>query len=399
MLNLIGKNLKEIFNNKKRIALIAFLPFFFFGLLAMVYKDTSVNKSFINPVEIGVVDNDNSIFSKLLLDHYQKNTVFTDFISIHMDGEIEDMFAHGELDGILIIPENFANNMMHMKHEPIVININTKDPIKSVMIKNILESYENYIRAVEQNVSLLYDMMRDYNFTVEEISVVNTEISYELIMTAMERNTFFEYIEIVDVPNTSSTNYFLISIIVLLIMYFGLYVGLDVIREREQQTLQRLEVMGYSKLTFILSKLLSHVLYLFTNISLWLILLSFILNISISLQLVFFLFVAIIFSVSYSIFIGGIFKNQESILLVGNIFNFIAALIGGSIIPLQFLPASVQRFSVFTPNYWFIRGLLFIQHNTTSILPNVVMGLFLSLSLLLIVLSSLGFEYLGDAHV
>jgi ABC-type uncharacterized transport system permease subunit len=111
------------------------------------------------------------------------------------------------------------------------------------------------------------------------------------------------------------------------------------------------------------------------------------------------LFVAIIFSVSYSIFIGGIFKNQESILLVGNIFNFIAALIGGSIIPLQFLPASVQRFSVFTPNYWFIRGLLFIQHNTTSILPNVVMGLFLSLSLLLIVLSSLGFEYLGDAHV
>ncbi|MFP4698082.1 MAG: ABC transporter permease [Eubacteriales bacterium] len=400
MIILIGKNLKEILN-KKRSIFIAILPIIFFGVLATIYANTSINKQFVSSVNIGIIDKDDSLFSKLLIDHYEKNTVFTDFMSIYIDDEenVKAEFENKSLDAYLIIPDNFAEEMMYMEHNnPINVKIDT-DFAKAIVIKNVINSYEDYIRAVETNIALLYNTMKELDFTSEEISAYNTEISYDLIMTSMERNTIFEFNEIVDVPNVNSINYFIVSTVSLLILYFGLYVGLDVLREKEQKTFQRLKVAGYSNISLIVSKFVSHVLYLFFNIMFWILIISWFVDIYITINLVALTFICITFSVSFSIFLSSIFKTQESILLVGNIYYFISAVIGGSIIPLQFLPNNIQNFSRFTPNYWFIKGLLFLQQGIESNIPIVLTSVFSLLTISFLLISSIGFKYLGDTNV
>ncbi|TCT16825.1 ABC-type Na+ efflux pump permease subunit [Natranaerovirga pectinivora] len=401
MLILILKNIKEIINNKRRVFIIAVLPIIFFGLFVMMYSGETVEKNFINPIRIGIIDNDNSLYSNLLLQHYESNTAFTQFVHMYRDEQeiVEEMFKVGDLDATLIIPENFAENMMYMIHDPVISNINTQDPVKAVLLKNVLLSYEKFISSVESNVAMLYDIMNELEYLPHEISAYNAEISYELIMSAMERNQYFDYNEVINIPSTTSVNYFFIAIITLLIMYFGLYVGIDLLREREQRTFQRIEVAGCSITTFILSKLISHVLYLFLNILLWITLIGMVSNISISFGLILYILVGIIFSVSLSIFMSGLFKSQEGVLLAGNIYYFIAAVVGGSIMPLQFMPERIQRLSVFTPNYWFIRGFLFVQKNLQPSFSNGIIVSFISISILLIIVSSYMYKYLGEHYV
>ena len=360
---LVTRNIKEILKNKKKNILIFVVPIMLVLVFMTIYSGTTINKKFMSTVQVGVIDKDGSIFSTMLIQHYKKNVTFSDFMNINIGDEqiIKENFDKGALDVIIVIPEKFAEKMIHMIHEPIDVKIKTKDPIKSIVISNLIKSYEKYISAVETNVSTIYQVMEKNNFTSMEISAINAKISYDLIMTALERTDFFEYNEIVEIPNTTAFNYFFIAITVLMIMYFGLYVGLDYIKEKEQLTMQRLFVIGYSEKSFVISKLISSVSFLFVNIIPWFILINFYIENTLSIKIFGFLLIITMFSVSISLFIASIFKSYEKFLMVGNIFYFITAVIGGSIIPLQFMPEKIQKFSMLTPNYWFIKGLLIIQ--------------------------------------
>ena len=395
MINIIFNNLYKMFSNKRRMIIICVLPTIFFGILMLVYSNTSINKKFVEPVRMGVVDGDDTIMSRMLISHFETNKNFTDFMEIEINEEeiIREKFANSEVDAMLIIPEEFSSKLMNMNHEPIMVKINTKDPVKAIVVGNILQSYENYISAVESGVSAVYDVMRENNYERDEILEYNFEISLDLVMTALERNDFFEYVEVVNIPNASTIHYFAISIITLLIMYFGLYVGLDFIKEKEQKTFQRLCTIGVSKTKFLISKVIAHTIFLLLIITLWLVGLKFIIDFSLSFELVLYLLSGIIFSVSFSLFLGVMFKKEDSMLLVGNIFYFISAVIGGSLIPLQLLPQNIQAVSKFTPNYWYIRGFLVMQNNIDSYVGVGVIVAFVVISVILWVFSIINLRH------
>jgi len=67
-------------------------------------------------------------------------------------------------------------------------------------------------------------------------------------------------------------------------------------------------------------------------------------------------------------------------------------IVGGNFFPLQLMPKYVQNIAALTPNYWFIKSILYIIYDVESILPLMVMALCLIFTGLNIALTQFSFR-------
>ncbi|MDF2589999.1 MAG: hypothetical protein K0S41_3840 [Anaerocolumna sp.] len=356
MLYLLKKDFKELLVHKKRIVLS-----FIVLIILIIGTSYHVNKKDVTfstaKIGFGVIDNDNSSYSKLLLDYFKKSESFSSYINIVQNDskEIERLFQNGELDIYLEIPKDFAKNMIYMKHLPIKVNINSADTTKALLLKNVLESYEKYIRAVEVNCITLYDLMEQKNMDLDLIYEKNIEISYDLIFTALGKETFFSYNEENEFPSTSLQSYYTYGVIFFVLFYISFYIGFLNIKERKQGIMQRLLSTGLSVNSFLLEKIIFGVIVLSLVIGFFSITFNFDHKVDVNLKMNMFYFISVLFCVSFSVFLSECFQDIQVYILSGNVIGFFFNILGGSIIPIMYLPKQIQTLSKFTPNYWFIK--------------------------------------------
>ena len=384
---LFQKNFKELVREKKRTILLFALPLSMFVFVFLFFTNSQVEKTFIKPINIGVIDNDKSFYSSALIEAYKGNESFTDFININVgDNELKQEFIHGEYDALIEVPKDFANKLMHFEEDPVQVKIAYTDPLKAVLFKNVMESYENYITSVQVAVEVLYDKMEELSMTGKEISLYNSEISYELVMASVGRNDFFNYNEIVNIPSTTSVNYFFIAIIMMFLMYISVFTAIDLLREKEHMCFKRLRITRVSIFKYLISKLLSSTTYIFIIVSIWFIVISVATNLEIHnniFYIILYIISCILLAVSFAIFISSLLKRDESVILVSNIFIFINAIIGGSIIPLHYMPDVLSKIAIITPNYWMIKGMLHLDSNYNYNNGVIIMGVFIVISIML----------------
>ncbi len=393
MLYLLKKDCKELLVSKKRIVVIAIVLIILIisTYCNVVYKDTKSKNAFI---QFGVVNEDGSAYSKLLLDYFSKSESFSSYINLSQGNkiEIEKAFQDGELDIYLEIPEKFAENMIYMEHIPVKVMINTADTTKAILIRNILESYEKYIRAVEINCVALYDTMTLAQMDSKLIEEKNVEISYDLIFTALGKEEFFQYEETGSFPSTTIMNYLLCAIISTIILYCGLYVGYQLMKEKQQGTLRRLQTTGIPIAVVLLEKILFFSMLLF--LALFLInMIPVISNHSQDyVKIGVFYLSSIVFCISFAIFLSGIFHKVQNYMIVCNFISFLFLILGGGLIPIMYLPTEIVALSKFTPLYWFIRTLLMIQNGIDmEVFIRLVLGL-LTASVLFYLLSCFAYR-------
>ncbi len=312
-------------------------------------------------VKIGVINKDSSAYSDLLLSYFDSSETFTSFIKVitGTDEEINQEFDNGKLDVVIEIPENFAQNLINIKHSPIRVEINTIDITKAILLQNVLRSYERYISAVEVNAVGLYELMEVYEMDPQLISDTNTKLSIDLILTALGKEKFFSFRAIGTFPSTSLANYYITSIFIMLSLYFGLYAGYELRKEMGQGTLIRLRTTKLSVYRYVLGK----------NIAMA-ILPAILLGGAITfltgkIHLINFVFAICIamFSIAMAVCLCGILRTTQSFILTGNVLIFLLTLIGGGIIPIQFLPQDMLLLTKFTPYYYLMKGILNINYN------------------------------------
>ena len=147
---------------------------------------------------------------------------------------------------------------------------------------------------------------------------------------------------------------------------------------------------------YLTAKTIGTVLFIFTIAAIWLTILIVFTDISINkniMSIFIFLLISILFNVSLSMFITSFIDKEEELVLISNIFIFINAIIGGSIIPIQMMPDALQRISIISPNYWMIRGFLYFQTGF-----NIKEGLLIGVSMIIIsivflIFTGKGFRY------
>lgn len=368
MLNLLRKDYKELIGNKKRIFLILLvLIIFIIGTNYNTVKTEKIEKTektnSVSLIQFALVDSDKSPYSKLLTEYFKESKSFSSYINITEGSEekLLDQFHQGQYDVYLEIPENFANNLMILNHQPVKVLINSKDPVKAVLIKNLLESYETYISAVEINCVGLYEVMSISGMEQELIDKKNYEISLDLIFTALGKDSFFQYEEVVDYPSTSITDYYIYSLLIMAISFTSLYVGYQMMKEKKLSTFSRLHTIGFSVYKIVLEKILFSSCILFLMIGFLYMISSLSGGNTLHLKLVPVILLTVLFYTIFAIFLSSIFHHVQNYIIVGNMIFLLLSIIGGSIIPIMYLPKKLADLAKLTPNYWIVKVCLLVQ--------------------------------------
>lgn len=358
MLNTLIKEIKELFADKK--IWLGILTVLIIIIIGTSYNRKKEEEALSEHLRLGVINNDDSTYSELLLSYFRGSETFSSFITVTIgeEEEVKRAFEEGELDIYIEIPKGFAQNMIEIKHLPINVTINIKDTTKAILFQNVLLSYEKFISAVEVNAVGLYEIMELEGADRELIDDTNVSASLELIFTALGKEEFFNFKEVATFPKTRISEYYLISILIMSLMYIGLYAGFKLLREVRQGTFLRIRTTRMHLYQFLLAKLLFLAAALSAAATAAVCIIC---GSRPSMEIGLFSACVACFCVTMPMLLSAFFETTQRFMLVGNLLIFYFVVIGGGIIPIMFLPQDILRLSRITPFYYMMEGIIRIN--------------------------------------
>jgi ABC-2 type transport system permease protein len=105
-----------------------------------------------------------------------------------------------------------------------------------------------------------------------------------------------------------------------------------------------------------------------------------------------FLILFISAAVIVSLLLTLLIRKEQELMLFLSVFIFLSAIVGGSIVPIHYMPESMKAIAKWTPNYFGIRGLLFIKNNIQSELTINMMLILSAFNLLGVGLLYVGYK-------
>ena len=341
MLNLMKKDLK-LWLTGKRIWMFL-LGVLIIGIISTSWHGEKNDTKEENFVSIGVVDFDDSQYSRLMLSYFQESDIFTEFATV-VTGDlqtIQEMFEAGELSMYLVVPENFAQNLIDIQNVPMQAYINTEDTTRAILLKNMLTAYEKYISAVEINCVSLYEVMKLAGMSYELRQQVNFEISMDLVFTALGKTDFFEFIEIEEVKEVPLGVYYAFEVVFLFLSYLAMLAGMDVLREKRQGMLSRLMTTGTRISTILVQKLVFYALFLAILLGLFCVV-AMQSEITFNASMLWFLMLYFIIASAFFMLLSAFFTKLPTFLLISNVWILFGAVLGGGLIPILYLPPSMK---------------------------------------------------------
>lgn len=323
------------------------------ALFGQGYKSSST-------VTIGIVDNEDSDLSHMLVSYFAVNEDFNVFVNVKegSEKEIDDSFRAGELDMYFVIPEQFTEDMIHMRNTPVKAVVNSADRTKAVIYKNLLDAYSNYITSVEVNIEALTFIMREEGYEASDRTSENISISWELAFTALGKDDFFERVDLERTSGVALVDYYIYSVLMLLILYGGMITGYRVLSERKSLVSIRLKSCGVSAVSQCLSKIFVSAVFMSVLFILICVFMSSLGNIYFSGSGFLLIIAGVFIACTFFTVLALVINSKSTYCFVTNMLILLMTILGGGIIPVMYLPESIRQVAQFMPNYWFISAML-----------------------------------------
>lgn len=352
---MIGKDIKLFISDTKTLLVLLVLALL--GI-AGVFLASGITPPTV--ITVGIVDHEQSNYSDMLKTYFAENEDFNAFVNIYegTEEEVNSRFEKGKLDFYFVIPENFTSEMIGMKNTPIKAVINSDDKAKAAIYGALLESYSRYITSVEVNIESLTFRMRAEDYDRDLIREKNIEISWDLVMTALGKDAFFER-EVFDrMASLPLTDQYIYSVLILLVLYSGMLTGYAVLLERKSGVRARLVSCGISPARTIISKVLVYGTLMSAAFLAVMTVMKQFGKIEFSFGTGLFL-TALIFGagIVFSI-LALLIRSKNGYCFFSNMAILLMTILGGGIIPVMYLPNALSKFAQFMPGYRFITFIL-----------------------------------------
>lgn len=261
MLHLLRIDLKKRSIDIKRTvltALAAVIALFFF--VQFFSEDMTEDRLLEKKLHIGIIDQERSELSKMLIQSFHNNDKFTSLVEITEGNKAEVLaeYETGKLTAVITIPESFTTSLLHYENEPLDVILNPEHPLRSTVLNEMLSSYSDYIKAVDASTYGLYRTLKEADFPAEDLKQTNDFFySVEMISTALGRNRLFTYKAIDTFPATTSGVYFGSAIIVMIAAFSASGILPLVFEDLRLNCTQRYMTVSHQLTLWILSKLIS----------------------------------------------------------------------------------------------------------------------------------------------
>lgn len=359
---------KELLSNKRNIILFIATVAVVGALALTAGSKEQITMEKKPNINIGVVDNDKSLYSSLILDYFKSTKSITKFANITLDSQekMEELFSKGQLLAYLVIPKNLANSLMGSDYVNIEVVINTSNVMYSVLLKNMLDSYGTYITNVQVVSGGLYRLGKSQGMSPDIRNKMNWDTSIELVQLALNRDMFFDKEEVSDISATPILQYYFWAILVLLTLLTATLSGSRFLKERQLGTYERLRIAGHSihGILFVI---------LMVNSVLWILSFNLLLPViarfmysDLNIVGIWYINLCILLANACFLLISTLCRSGNQYSIICTFGLMLISVIGGILIPISLLPERFLVYSRFTPTYYMIRNLITFAKNTNG---------------------------------
>jgi len=342
ILYIIQKEFKQIFRNKAMLPLIFGLP-----LIQLIILSNAATFDIKN-IKFSYIDNDNTSFSRALIDKFEASTYFNVIEDFPSEKLANAAMLKGNVDIILEIPSYFERDLLKNKKTDLSVIINAIDGaaagVENVYINQIVRSFNSNAQTKLMQPSDLINKPK--NITSITSFWYNKTLNYKTFM----------------VP----------GILVLLVTMITLFLsGMNIVREKEIGTLEQMNVTPIKKHQFIIGKLFPFWVLGMLLLTIGLVIASVLFNVPMvgSLGLMYlYTSIYILVILGMGLFISNYTDTQQQAMFIAWFFMVIFILMSGLFTPIESMPQWAQFLTEFNPIKFYVEVMRMVMLKGSSII-------------------------------
>ncbi|WLD93041.1 ABC transporter permease [Alkalihalobacillus sp. AL-G] len=253
--------LKEIVRQPLAWGVLFLLPLGLVAFLVYGLENLIKSETLLPPFDVAIVDEDNTIETKLLIQQFQEDEELEELITFRhvTSDEAEGLLANNEIASILKIPNGFTDGIRYGENKPVVVIGNEQRPIQSALFHEMMKSAADLVSAAQSGVNTIYEFLNRYDSAGSGEITASIE---EFTLFAFGREKMFEKEEVESFSGVTPLNYYSTSGFILLLCLTGL-LTMGVTMSSNARIDERLRTFGVSSSTQVSSHFFTHFAVLF----------------------------------------------------------------------------------------------------------------------------------------
>lgn len=358
------EEVKKSLRHRNKTLGMMIIPLVFIFLLTTGFGEFFKQGLFLQSFSVAVVNEDRHPMAHLLMDQIREDEGLQELIEIveATDGKAaEEMVKRNEVFAGVVIPEDFVGSLERGKSRELILYTSPRDPFKSRVLIGVMESFMYSVSAGQSGVNAVWEYYRDQGLSLEERREKIDPVIQDITFRALNaRDTMIREEQVEGINTMDPGIYYLHSVVFSLLLFAALFLGRDLIRERELGLIRRIPFTGTTMGEYYGGKVFGHGLRM-----------SFVGGgLLIAAELLFFgagdrsllvatgylsLWVFFILSLVGLLALG--IKKMDSYFTVGNFSVFVLILLGGGLIPYYYLPYGLDRLAIWLPHHHYLQGI------------------------------------------
>jgi ABC-2 type transport system permease protein len=343
------KDLLEFSRSKLRLIMLVLMPLFMMVMVGFIFPSGSS----ISDTPIALVNNDSGTMGSTFVTQLEQINNQTGMMKLSSATDFNDIktkLQNNDINGGIIIPENFSSDILTGKQAMITIVIDQSNPQMSLTIQTVLS------KTIETmgTQSAIYNLNNRFNVTVTTATAMVTPYVVESKGIVPGEPNYFQFVA----PG-------IIAMVVMMALMTGLPHAISY--EKDIGTLDGMLAAPINRLSIILGKVMAQTVRGMIQGFIILILAVALFGVIIegNILLVIFLILLTVFSfVGLGILITSFTENEETATMVMMTLMFPMMFLSGVFFPLQQMPWYMQDLAKFLP----------LTYATTALRKVMVLG-------------------------
>jgi len=197
------------------------------------------------PITIAIVDEDNSLESRLLLNYLEGAHEGRELIvfAITDAAGAEEMLDTGQVSASILIPAGFMAGVLDGTNPPFIVTLDPSTPMRSQVVRLFADVYADMLRTGQQGVYIALDAARQQG-TAEQWQEMFRVANMRFLMAMLNREHVLEETKLSPTGQVGVALHYGAAAFVFLLL-LGVCLFLDVwARAGSKQVLQRLSALG-----------------------------------------------------------------------------------------------------------------------------------------------------------
>ncbi|WP_212921236.1 ABC transporter permease [Ornithinibacillus bavariensis] len=329
------------------LPLLLLFPFLLIGLVTVIIVSYFSNLE-ENPLQIGLVDLDQTAETEMVVSLLEQSSQLGDFIHMKQTSEQKAQTAieKDEFVSYILFPESFTKKLYYGESVVVTVVGNPNRQLESFLIKGLVDSAARHISASQANILTINHFAKQLDLDTKTRNEIVLAQFNEFLLYAIGKDQLLDQNKLTNNSTTSPIKYFGIAGAFFVITMWTVMVYLFLYKEASNELQTRMSLYGVTDfqqivariiVTVLITSLLGVLLFIGLNYSL-----SISMNTASYGKLILFIVLYNLTLLSFLALIEAIVPSQMLRLTVQILVTSLLLLASGSLIPAIYLPLYIQ---------------------------------------------------------